>query len=220
MTHEMMILALQFGVILVSAKFLGRFVSQKLKQPKVLGELLAGMIVGPQVLGGLTLPLLNAPLFPPIEGSIPVTAPIYAIATLGSIFLLFNSGLETDVPTFLKFSGKASVVGLGGVVVSFLLGSGFTVLFVDSVHSIFDPTAMFLGTILTATSIGITARILSENKKMSSPEGVTILAAAVLDDVISIILLSVVVGVTEVKMGGGELEIGTIGFIAVKAIVF
>ncbi len=78
---------------------------------------------------------------------------------------------------------------------SFLLGAGITVAFHPSVHSLMDPEALFLGTLCTATSIGITARILGETRKISTPEGVTILAAAVLDDVISIVLLSVVVGI-------------------------
>ena len=124
------------------------------------------------------------------------------------------------MPTFIRFSGKASVVGLGGVCFSFLLGSGITVLFHPGVNSIMDPEALFLGTICTATSIGITARILSENKKISTPEGVTILAAAVLDDVISIVLLSVVVGISLVKIGGGTIAWSGIGLVAIKAIGF
>lgn len=219
MAHEMMMLALQLGVILVAAKLSGWIFSRKLNQPKVLGELVAGMVVGPYVLGAIPLGALG-PLFPPVEGAVPVSPELYGIATIGSIILLFSSGLETDLPTFLRFSGKASVVGLGGVVASFLLGAGVTVLLHPSVHSIMDPEALFLGTICTATSIGITARILGETRKISSPEGVTILAAAVLDDVISIILLSVVVGISAVSMGGGTVAWGGIGAVALKAIGF
>jgi Kef-type K+ transport system membrane component KefB len=83
-----------------------------------------------------------------------------------------------------------------------------------------DPEALFLGTICTATSIGITARILGESRKISSPEGVTILAAAVLDDVISIVLLSVVVGISTVAMGGGTVAWSQIGSVALKAVGF
>lgn len=219
MAHEMMLLALQLGVILVATKISGWFFSRKLRQPKVLGELMAGMAVGPYVLGAIPLGSLG-PLFPAVGGTIPVTPELYGIATVGSILLLFTSGLETDLPTFLRFSGKASVVGLGGVAVSFLLGAGVTVLLHPEVHSLMDPEALFLGTICTATSIGITARILSETRKISSPEGVTILAAAVLDDVISIILLSVVVGISTVSLGGGSIAWGGIGSVALKAIGF
>lgn len=220
MTHEMMILVLQLGVIIIATKFCGTFFSKKLKQPKVLGELVAGMVIGPYLLGAIPLPVIG-PLFPVIEGAtIPVSVQLYGLSTLGSIILLFNSGLETDLPTFLKFSGKATVVGFGGVIVSFLLGAGITVLFHPEVHSIMDPEALFLGTVCTATSIGITARILSENKKISTPEGVTILAAAVLDDVISIVLLSVVVGISSVEMNGGSIAWSSIGLVALKAVGF
>lgn len=220
MSHQMMVLVLQLGVILIATKFLGTFFSRKLKQPKVLGELVAGMLVGPYVLGAIPLPGIG-PLFPVIAGSsVPVSVQLYGISSLGSIFLLFNSGLETDLPTFLRFSGKATVVGFGGVIVSFLLGAGITVLLHPEVHSIMDPEALFLGTVCTATSIGITARILSENKKISTPEGVTILAAAVLDDVISIVLLSVVVGISTVEMKGGSIAWSGIGLVALKAVGF
>ena len=134
--------------------------------------------------------------------------------------MLFDSGLETDLPTFIKFSGKASVIGIGGVIISFLFGAEATVLLLDDVTSIMDPAALFLGTVCTATSIGITARILSEKKKIGTPEGVTIMAAAVLDDVISIVLLSVVVGITSVQKEGGAIHWGVIGKVAAKAIVF
>lgn len=215
-----MLLVLQLGVILIVTKFIGLFFSRTLKQPKVLGELVAGMLIGPYLLGSIPLGTLG-PLFPLFTGSsVPVSAELYGVSTLGSILLLFSSGLETDLPTFLRFSGKASVVGFGGVIVSFLLGAGITVLLHPEVHSLMAPEALFLGTICTATSIGITARILSERKKISTPEGVTILAAAVLDDVISIVLLSVVVGISSVEMNGGQISWGGIGLVAAKAVGF
>jgi len=219
MSEEMMFLVLQLGVILLASKFMGWFFSKKLKQSKVLGELIAGMIIGPFMLGALPLGALG-PMFPLVEGPIPVSVELYGFATIGSIFLLFSSGLETDLPTFIKFSGKASIVGLGGVIASFILGAGLTVLLVPEVTSIMDPEALFLGTICTATSIGITARILNEKKKISTPEGVTILAAAVLDDVISIILLSIVVGIATMEQGEGLIAWSAIGIVAAKAIGF
>ncbi len=219
MAHEMMVLALQLGVILLAAKLNGWFFSRKLKQPKVLGELVAGMVIGPFLLGSIPLGSLG-PLFPVVEGTIPVSPELYGIATLGSILLLFTSGLETDLPTFIRFSGKASIVGIGGVIVSFLLGAGITVVFHPEVHTLMDPEALFLGTLCTATSIGITARILGETRKISTPEGVTILAAAVLDDVISIVLLSVVVGISVVSLNGGSIAWSGIGLVALKAVGF
>ncbi len=219
MAHEMMILVLQLGLILFFARISGWFFSRKLKQPQVLGELIAGMIIGPYLLGAVNIPFLNGPIFPLSDGTIPVSPELYGFAVLGSIVLLFTSGLETDLPTFIKFSGKGSVVGLGGIIISFLLGSGITVLLNPVVDSFLHPTALFLGTISTATSVGITARILSEKRKLSSPEGVTILAAAVLDDVLSIVLLSVVVGMSA-ALAGNSMSWGNVGIVAVKAIGF
>ncbi|MFA5570327.1 MAG: cation:proton antiporter [Sphaerochaetaceae bacterium] len=219
MAHEMMFLVLQLGVILVAAKLTGWFFSRKLNQPQVLGELIAGMIIGPYLLGSIPLGSLG-PLFPLFEGAVPVSTELYGIASVGSVLLLFSSGLETDLPTFLRFSGKATIVGFGGVIASFFLGAGITVLLHPEVHSIIEPEPLFLGTICTATSIGITARILGESGKISTPEGVTILAAAVLDDVISIILLSVVVGIATVEMQGGTIAWSGIGAVALKAVGF
>jgi Kef-type K+ transport system membrane component KefB len=83
-----------------------------------------------------------------------------------------------------------------------------------------DPAALFLGTISTATSVGITARILTEKHKMSSPEGVTILAGAVIDDVLGIIVLAIVVGMTKVIRAGGTMDWGHVGLVALKALGF
>jgi Kef-type K+ transport system membrane component KefB len=220
MAEEMMVLMLQLGVILIAAKFIGYVFAKFLKQPKVLGELVAGMIIGPYLLGGIPLGSLGPLFVLPVNSTIPVSPALYGISTLGSIFLLFDSGLETDLPTFIKFSGKATVVGLSGVLISFFLGAGITVLLRPEVKSFMDPAALFLGTVCTATSIGITARILGESKKIATPEGVTIMAAAVLDDVISIVLLSVVVGVSSVQLEGGSIDWGMIGSVAFKAIAF
>ena len=225
MTHKMTLLVLQLAAILISAKILGYLVERYLKQPRVLGELAAGMIIGPYALGAIHLPWLEESLFPLVEGTLPVSPELYGFAVFASIILLFIAGLETDLPTFLRFSGVGTAVGLGGVVVSFTLGALAAYLFLPSVTSFMDPAALFLGTLSTATSVGITARILSERRKMSSPEGVTILAAAVLDDVVGIIILAVVVGIA--KVGGGDTGVGQagvdwarIGIIAAKAFGF
>ncbi|WP_020611771.1 cation:proton antiporter [Sediminispirochaeta bajacaliforniensis] len=220
MTHLMTLLILQLSFIVIASRFLGWIFSRYLRQPKVLGELVAGMVVGPYALGRLRVPVLDSPLFPLPAGTLPVSPELYGFAVVASIVLLFFAGLETDLPTFLRFSMKGSLVGFGGVVVSFFLGDMVAVLFLPAVHRFMHPTALFLGTLSTATSVGITARILSEKKKMSSPEGVTILAAAVLDDVLGIILLAVVVGVAKVASAGGHVHWGHIGIIAAKAFGF
>lgn len=121
MTHLMTLLILQLSFIVIASRFLGWIFSRYLRQPKVLGELVAGMVVGPYALGQLRVPVLDSPLFPLPAGTLPVSPELYGFAVVASIVLLFFAGLETDLPTFLRFSMKGSLVGFGGVVVSFSL---------------------------------------------------------------------------------------------------
>jgi len=220
MTHHMTILVLQLAVIVITARIVGHLFTRYLKQPSVLGELAAGMIIGPYALGSISIPVIQGPLFPLPETTLPVSPELYGFAVMASIILLFLAGLETDLPTFIRFSVRGSVVGLGGVVLSFAAGDLTAVLLLPGVGSFMDPTALFLGTLSTATSVGITARVLSEKRKLSSPEGVTVLAAAVLDDVLGIVLLAIVVGIAKVQQTGGDIQWGRIGFIAAKAFGF
>ncbi|MFP4426798.1 MAG: cation:proton antiporter [Spirochaetaceae bacterium] len=217
--HQMTVLVFQLAVILIASRIFGFVFEKYLKQPRVLGELLSGMIIGPYALGQIHIGIIHQPLFEIAEGAIPVSPMLYGFASVASVVLLFLAGLETDLPTFLRFSVAGTSVGLGGVIGSFLFGAYAGVLLLPDVHSIMHPTALFLGTVSTATSVGITARILSEKRQMGSPEGVTVLAAAVLDDVIGIILLAVVVGITRAG-GGGAVDWGQIGTVAAKAFGF
>ena len=216
LTELMTELVFEIGVILFAARF-GGFLMKKIKMPSVLGELLMGIIIGPYMLGGLPLPGFHQGLFPVVHGSIPVSPELYGLATIASIILLFHSGLETDLSLFLRFSVKGAIIGIGGVVFSFLSGAWAGSLITH--QSLFSPVNLFLGVISVATSVGITARILSEQRKMDSPEGVTILAAAVIDDVLGIIILAIVIGIVSVMTGhGGSVNWGAIGLIAVKAV--
>ena len=219
-THLMMHLILQLAVIIIVAKIGGYLFQRFLKMPSVLGELASGMLIGPYALGGkLALPGLGV-LFAENAGFAASTE-LYGIATLASIILLFLAGLETDLAAFLRYSVVGSVVGLGGLIAAFVLGDLITVLWPgNGIDSFMDPAALFLGVISVATSVGITARILAEKQKRSSPEGVTILAGAVFDDVFGIVTLAIVMGMAKVSMGGGEVNWGEIGIIAAKAIGF
>jgi Kef-type K+ transport system membrane component KefB len=220
MGHQMTILVLQVALVIIVSRLFGFLFQKYLKQPRVLGELVAGMVIGPYALGKISLDVLHGPLFPITNTTMPVSPELYGLAVVASIILLFISGLETDLPTFLRFSGIGSVIGLGGVIVAFTFGDLVAVLFFPGINSFMDPAALFLGTLSTATSVGITARILSEKRKMSSPEGVTILAAAVFDDVVGIILLAVVVGIARSMGSDSALNWGGIGIIAAKAFGF
>ncbi|MBN2619259.1 MAG: cation:proton antiporter [Spirochaetales bacterium] len=215
-THKMTLLVIQLGVIIFFSKFLGK-VFAKINLPSVLGELTSGIIIGPYFLGSINLPILHHGLFPLVPGNIPVTIELWAISVIASILLLFHAGLETDLNLFMRYSLKGAVVGIAGVVFSFIGGVLTSMVFLH--HSLLHPVTMFLGVLSIATSVGITARILSEQRKMDSPEGVTILAAAVIDDVLGIIILAIVLGIVGVLTGGGDhVDWGAIGFIAFKAV--
>jgi len=220
MTHHMMMLVIQIGLILFFAK-LGGKLFEYFKLPGLLGELVIGIIIGPYLLGSLAMPGFPNGLFP-LEGDFPVTTELYGIATIASILLLFMAGIETDLGLFLKYSVVGSFVGLGGIIASFAFGMGISYLFskilLKNFYSLFSPQSLFLGVMSAATSVGITARILSEKKKMETPEGVTILAGAVIDDVGGIIALAIVLGIvgsTTGKIAGG---FNNIGIVAIKAI--
>lgn len=216
--HKMTILVFQLGIIIFFAKIFGRLVA-KIGMPSVLGELISGIIIGPYFLGGIPLPLFAQGFFPLSNQSIPVTTELYAISIIASIVLLFHAGLETDINLFMRYSLKGAIVGISGVIFSFAVGVWFSMFFM---HLPFmNPVTLFLGVLSIATSVGITARILSEQRKMDSPEGVTILAAAVIDDVLGIIVLAIVLGVVAVitdPNAAGHVDWGAIGFIAFKAI--
>jgi len=192
----MAMLMLQLSVVIFAAR-IGGDLFNRFNLPVVLGEIIAGIIIGPYLLGSLHFPGFIDGIFP-LHSDFPISRELYGISTIASIILLFLVGLETDIDTLFRFSVAGSIVGFFGVVVSFILGDLAGVLFSNyafGVHYGFShPVPLFLGIISTATSVGITARILSEKKKMDSPEGITIISAAVIDDVLGIIALAIVIG--------------------------
>lgn len=220
---DIVMLVFQLAVIIFAVRIFGKLAA-KVGIPSVLGELIAGIIIGPYALGAVHLPGFPQGLFPLNSESMAVSPELYAISQIASIILLFTSGLETDLSLFLKYSVTGGIVGIGGVVASFVLGDVCAMGILNAVHGVapctgfFDNRCLFLGIMSTATSVGITARILSDKKKMDSPEGVTILAAAVFDDVLGIILLAVVMGIVAATNGGAGLSGASIGLIALKAI--
>ena len=260
--EEMMFLVLQIGVIIFAAK-LGGMLASLVKMPSILGELAAGIVIGPWALGGIgfgdgifasglfhgvALKSMNAAAAGPAVAMFGTTAgngvmfdatspSLYGIATLASVILLFLSGLETDLKMFLRYSFVGLMVGLGGVVVSFVLGDLCAIYLLPEFFAHFAylkelPLAeamtkeapLYMGIMSTATSVGITARILSEKKKMDSEEGVTIMAGAVIDDVLGLIVLAIGNGIiaanhaaAKVGAAGGAMDWGAIGLVAVKA---
>ena len=216
LAERMATLVFQIAIILI-ASWGGEQLFKKLRLPIVLGELVAGIIIGPFLLGAIPLPGFVDGLFS-VTGNFPVSYELYGFATVASIVLLFLIGLETDINTFLRFSVAGSFIGTGGMVISFLLGDLVTVWFsrftFGITYGFSDPIPLFLGVISTATSVGISATILSEKRKIDSPEGVTILSAAIIDDVMGIIMLAIIIGIIK----SGDIQWGAIGMIAGRAI--
>jgi Kef-type K+ transport system membrane component KefB len=169
---------LAFAAALLGAKLLGELV-ERFGQPAVLGELLAGVILGPSVLG-----------------FVPLSEGIFLLAEIGVILLLFEVGLETDLQELLRVGRPAIAVAVAGMVLPFFGGFFLTRLLGHS-----TLTAIFVGAALTATSIGITARVLSELKALDTREGQIILGAAVADDILGLVVLSVV---SRLAAGEGE----------------
>lgn len=198
-------LTLQVALVLCAARLGGELAERWLKQPAVLGELVAGILIGPFALGGVGFPAVGQ-LFPRHGGAIAVSTELYALAQLGSVVLLFVAGLETDIRMFLRFGVSATVVAVGGVVLPFLLGVVGAIA-TGLAEGMADPHALFMGAILTATSVGITARVLGDIGKLDTPEGVTILGAAVIDDVLGILALALVVGIASGE-GTSALDLG------------
>lgn len=210
-----MVYAIQIGIILLIAKLAGEFTEKYLKQPSVLGELIAGMIIGPYALGAyIHLPVVGSLFELPhhIISNIPVSTELYAFAQIAAVVLLFIAGLETNADTFLKYAGPASIIAVGGVVLPFLFGYFATV--IAGIGG--QGEALFMGAIMTATSVGITARVLNDIQKLDTPEGVTILGGAVVDDVLGILVLAVVVNLAAT----GNFDLASVGSVTAKAAGF
>ncbi len=175
------------GILLAAAKLMGELFS-RIKLPIVLGELLAGMIIGPFALGAF---LLNPDTG---ESILKIGPEIRTLGEIGAIVILFMAGLEMTPKEFLR-GGKASfTVGTLGVVVPFFAG-----LIVFQAFGFEALQALMIATALTATSIAISIQVLKEFNKIKSPEARLIIAAAVVDDILAIAVLSVVT-----SFGGAE----------------
>ncbi len=157
-------------VIFAAAKLFGEL-AERVKQPAVLGEMVGGIVIG---VSGLHL----------IDAHSPV---LHLLAELGVLLLLFLIGLETDIRRLLSVGGASSAVAVAGVVLPFAAGFGVG-RWLDYPMTV----SVFLGAALTATSVGITARVLSDLGHLKSDEAQVILGAAVLDDILGLVLLTVV----------------------------
>ncbi len=221
LTERMMLLALQLGIIIFATR-LGKWGFQTMKLPGVLGELVSGIVIGPFAFGGIRLPWLPYGLFPMADPLTPITPELHAFGAVAAVILLFDAGLETDLKLLMRYSFAGTLVGVGGILVTFATGAWITSLLAPRIVGIplplTHPICLFMGVISTATSVGITARVLSEKRKLDSPEGVTIISAAIVDDVLGIIMLAVVVGIASASTGGEPIHWNLVTWIGVKAL--
>jgi Kef-type K+ transport system membrane component KefB len=198
---------LALAAMLVAAKLLGEL-AERVGQPAVLGELVAGVLLGGSVLGVVPHEGIAAEL-------------VHVLATLGVILLLFEIGLETDLREMFRVGPASLAVAVTGVLLPFGLGYAYWAYAPHPAAGGGDlaTAAVFLGATLTATSVGITARVLSDLGRLATPEARVILGAAVLDDVLGLVILSVVsavaTGASVTLLGAARTLAVAVGFLVV-----
>src|SRR5687767_3795777 len=188
--HSGVLLAL--FVMLAAAKILAE-VFERLKQPAVVGEIIAGVVVGPSVLGWVAPSEL-----------------ITILAEIGVIFLLFTVGLETKPQAIFRVGRRAVMVGVLGVILPFVAGYFIAIAWDGSLAE-----AMFIGAAMVATSVGITARVLGSMGLLDKETARIILGAAVIDDILGLIILSLVSAVSH-----GSISYAGLAKTAAAAILF
>jgi Kef-type K+ transport system membrane component KefB len=197
------LLALAFAI--VCAKLAGELV-ERMGQPSVLGELIVGILAGnAALLGGPDLSGLAA------------SETLTVMAELGAVLLLFHVGLESTPRDMMAVGSRAALVAVVGVVMPMLLGFG-----VGELMRPQEPWMLhaFLGAMLAATSVGITARVLKDADALRSPFARIILGAAVIDDVLGLVVLAVVAGIITAASAGTALSAASVALIIGKAVVF
>ena len=166
------------AIIIIAAKFFG-ILARKCKAPQVVGEIIAGLLIGPSILG-----LVNQSDF------------LLEMAEIGVVLLMFSAGLETDLKELLKTGPIAFLIACCGVFIPLICGAAFYQLYygMSPWGSEGFYKAVFIGTIMTATSVSITVSSLKEMGKLKTKVGTTILSAAIIDDIIGIMVLTFVIG--------------------------
>ena len=178
------------AVILLSTKLLGMLM-RKLGLPQVVGAVIAGLLIGPAIWGQFGW-------WSPVQPSETESAFLDGIAEIGVVLILFSAGLETDVKELKRSGLAATMIAFGGVLMPMILGFLVAVPFLGGFSALSNSSilldAVFIGVILAATSVGITVETLKEMGKLNGRVGTTILSAAIIDDVIGIVVLSIVIG--------------------------
>lgn len=186
------------AIIIVAGKMCG-IIARQLKAPQVVGMIIAGLLIGPSVLGWVRQ-----------------TEFLSEMAEIGVILLMFSAGLETDLKELVKTGPVATLIACAGVFVPLVLGTVLYMLFYGwaAVGTEEFFRAVFIGCIMTATSVSITVQSLREMGHLKGKVGTTILSAAIIDDVIGIIVLTFVIGFKSPDSNPGKVIINTVLFFA------
>jgi Na+:H+ antiporter len=217
LTHSLQVILL-LTLVVTSAKLAGA-AANRIHQPSVFGEILAGLILGPTVLNVLAWPVFTSPVN---AAGVPLLDLVQDLAQVGVLLLMFVAGLETDL-VMMRHVGKVAFwSAFGGVVLPMVFGAMTAVAFGLPLYW----EGIFIGAILTATSVSISAQTLLELGALRTREGSTILGAAVIDDVMGIIVLSLVVALA--KASGTSLDPSTslgaswseLGIVVVRVTLF
>ncbi len=191
------------AIIIIFAE-IGALVAKKLKMPQVVGQILAGLLIGPCLLG-----------------IVEQTEFISMMAEIGVVLIMFSAGLETNLSDLIKTGPKALLVACAGVAVPLLGGyllSSFFNGFAEP-GSIEFISNLFIGVILTATSVGITVQALKEMGRLKGEMGTLILSAAIIDDIIGIIVLTFVVGMKDPNSNASGVIVNTILFFVFVVVI-
>jgi len=195
-------LSLALAIIIALAKA-GGYLSYRIGQPSVLGELLVGIILGPSILNLLHLPLFTDEHLPEV---------IHMFAEIGVMLLMFIAGLDLHLEDLARSGKTAAVAGVLGVIFPLALGLGVGLLF-----GLAMLPSLFIGLVLSATSVSISAQTLMELGVLRSRVGITLLGSAVFDDILVVLGLSVFVAITQ---SGGETGLMTVLLIAARMVLY
>ena len=181
---------LDIGLIILVVKIF-TMITQKIKMPKVLGGLIAGIVLGPAMLDIVQNNTI-----------------LEALSKFGIILIMFLAGMETSIKKFISNSNKYVIIATLGVIVPLVLGTIFSLIYIQDLK-----TNLFFGAVITATSVSITVETLIEMKKIKSNVGLAILGAGVVDDIIGVLFLTIV-------MNSGNLQMSTFAIMILKIVLF
>jgi len=188
---------LDIAIILIATK-IGGMVSKKLNMPQVLGALISGVIIGP-----------------PLFGFVQLNEQITLLSQLGVVMLMFLAGLETNLNELKKAGLTSLLIAIGGIVLPLIFGTLSAYMFYSNFYE-----NLFIGVILTATSVSISVEVLNELGKLNTRAGINILGAAVIDDVIGLLVVSFVLALASSSKAGGDSSLNSLLLVGGKVLLF